>query len=352
LAALYERAYPQVKTRLSAGRLTHTLAVVQAAEQLAIRYGVGVPVARLAALLHDWDRDLPLDELMAAAERHGIEVPESPERLLHAFTGAQAVAGEFADLPPEVVRAIERHTLAAAGMSDLDMVVYVADLIEPGRRYPEIERLRGLVSHLPLHQLFQAALEATFVYLTSRQRAIHPQSLAAHADIIARIQAAADLDVPTPTGGPVKTSREIALAAAEAAYDKKATDIIVQEVTDTMMICDYLVLATGANNRQVDAICESIEDKLRLEAASKPMGREGLGQLEWVLLDYGDVVVHVFQPETREFYRLETLWGDSPIVDLAEAGIAAPEYSERLLRLQSGQHGDEDGSIEGPEAEG
>ena len=131
----------------------------------------------------------------------------------------------------------------------------------------------------------------------------------------------------------MKTSREIALLAAKAADEKMATDVVVQEVRDTIVICDYFVIATGAINRQVDAICEAVEDKLRLEAGVKPISREGLNQLTWVLLDYGDVVVHVLQPEAREFYRIESLWNDVPMIDLAEAGIISPQYSERISRL-------------------
>ncbi len=128
-------------------------------------------------------------------------------------------------------------------------------------------------------------------------------------------------------------SRQWALLAAAAADSKKATDIIVQNVKEDLLITDYFVIATGANNRQVDAITEAIEEKLRKEAGVKPIGREGLEEQTWVLLDYGDIVVHVFQPEIREYYRLESLWSDAPMVDLGEAGIEQPEYSERIEKL-------------------
>jgi ribosome-associated protein len=125
------------------------------------------------------------------------------------------------------------------------------------------------------------------------------------------------------------------LIAARAADDKKAADIVVQEMRTALLITDYFVIVTGANNRQVDAITEAIEEALRKEAGIKPIGREGLDEQTWVLLDYGDIVVHVFQPELREFYRLESLWSDAPFVDLAEADITQPAYSERLTKLMS-----------------
>ncbi|MDR1014679.1 MAG: ribosome silencing factor [Coriobacteriales bacterium] len=125
------------------------------------------------------------------------------------------------------------------------------------------------------------------------------------------------------------------MLAARAASEKKAEDIVVQEMRRLLPITDYFVIATGANRRQVDAIIEAIEDALRVEAGVKPQGREGLDDLTWALLDYGDVVVHVFQPELREFYRLESLWSDAPFVGLSETGIADLCYSERIEKLLS-----------------
>ena len=131
-----------------------------------------------------------------------------------------------------------------------------------------------------------------------------------------------------------KTSRERALIAARAA--KKATDIMVQEVRDLIGVTDYFVIATAANNRQVEAIVDEIEEAERVQGGCKPLHREGTQDGTWSLLDYGDIVVHVFQPETREYYRLEALWNDAPVIDLAEeAGLtrARLEYSDRIAKL-------------------
>jgi ribosome-associated protein len=108
--------------------------------------------------------------------------------------------------------------------------------------------------------------------------------------------------------------------AAAAAAEKKATDVVAMFVGDTLVVTDYFLIATGANDRQVHAIADSIEDALR-EAGVKPRGREGERELKWVLLDYGDFVVHVFQAAERDFYRLERLWSDAPVLTLP-AGVA------------------------------
>ena len=129
------------------------------------------------------------------------------------------------------------------------------------------------------------------------------------------------------------SARACALLAAKAADEKKATDIMVQEVGAITSMCDYFVIATAANNRQVDAIVEEIEKQLREQGGIKPASREGLEEGTWALLDYGDVVVHVFQPEARDYYRLEDLWNDCPVIDLKEAGITDVEYSDRIAKL-------------------
>jgi len=105
------------------------------------------------------------------------------------------------------------------------------------------------------------------------------------------------------------TSRELAVIAAEAASDKKADDIVAINIAELLVVTDYFVIATGNTNIQVRAIAGEIEDQLRDRANIKPIGREGETEAKWVLLDYGDIVVHVFQPEERGFYRLEKLWG-------------------------------------------
>lgn len=130
------------------------------------------------------------------------------------------------------------------------------------------------------------------------------------------------------------TPRDWAIIAACAAHEKKATDIVVQEVSELIGETDYFVIVTAANNRQVNAIIDAIEEKLRREAQVKPLHREETRDGSWELLDYGAIIIHVFQPETREYYRLESLWNDAPLMDLAaEAGITDAIYSDRIAAL-------------------
>lgn len=124
-------------------------------------------------------------------------------------------------------------------------------------------------------------------------------------------------------------SREIALLAASAAASKKAIDPVVLDVADTLVITSYFVIASGGSDRQVAAIADEVERVLREQAGVKPIGREGERERKWVLLDFVDVVVHVFQPEEREFYRLEKLWSDAPRLEVPDEEVPLDTADDR-----------------------
>jgi ribosome-associated protein len=106
---------------------------------------------------------------------------------------------------------------------------------------------------------------------------------------------------------------ELAQVAARAASDKLATDIVLIDVSERLAITDVFVIATGNNERQVEAIVDEVEEKLR-QAGVKPVRREGRRDGRWVLLDYADIVVHVQHAEERVLYALERLWKDCPFI--------------------------------------
>lgn len=120
-------------------------------------------------------------------------------------------------------------------------------------------------------------------------------------------------------------SIEKALIAARAADSKKAVDIMIQDVRDLSGITDFFVIATAQNNRQIDAVLDAIEEAETKEAGVKPYSVEGAQEGFWALQDYGDFVVHVFQPEGRDYYRLEEIWNDAPLVDFAPASVSSEE---------------------------
>jgi ribosome-associated protein len=114
-----------------------------------------------------------------------------------------------------------------------------------------------------------------------------------------------------------QTSRELALNIAEAADDRKAGDIIVLNVGEISFIADYFVILTGYSRTQVKAIADAIDEKLSQEYHREPIGIEGKNDATWIVQDYGDVIVHIFMPNEREFYNLEAFWGHAPRVEFS-----------------------------------
>ena len=108
---------------------------------------------------------------------------------------------------------------------------------------------------------------------------------------------------------------ELVVTAARAAADKLATQIVAFDVSEQLAITDAFLIASGSNDRQVKSIVDEVEDKLR-EIGAKPLRREGERDGRWVLIDYGEIVVHIQHEEERQFYALERLWRDCPAIPL------------------------------------
>ena len=118
----------------------------------------------------------------------------------------------------------------------------------------------------------------------------------------------------------VTISQAIATAAAEAARDKQAVDVVVLDVAALLAITDYFVICSAASAPQLKAVIEAVEERVRTGLDRRPVRREGDADGGWLLLDYIDVVVHVFGQEEREYYDLERLWSDAPRPAWAAAG--------------------------------
>ncbi len=106
---------------------------------------------------------------------------------------------------------------------------------------------------------------------------------------------------------------QLARAAADIAYDKKASDVLLLDIGELTTIADYFVICNGNNTRQIQAISDAIEDELKKQGA-RMLHREGIAESGWLILDFGDVIVHIFGPKEREYYRLERLWSEAKTV--------------------------------------
>ncbi|NTU88653.1 MAG: HD domain-containing protein [Actinobacteria bacterium] len=174
------RMQEAIEGRLSGTRLAHSISVAETAGSLAELYGCDVDEARIAGLLHDWDKHLDDDELFERIDELGISVTDELRRmpiLLHAHTGAVAVAREFPELSKRIIDAIARHTVAVKDMTDLDEILYVADKIEPFRKTRDAEAIRESVGEKSLHELYIDAYASTLLHLVDRRRFIFPGAL-------------------------------------------------------------------------------------------------------------------------------------------------------------------------------
>lgn len=177
----YEDALEALRERLGDAGFEHSVRTAETAAALALIYGVDVEASRLAGLLHDWDREAPREELPERASAAGVEltdVDRSAPYLLHAKTGARALADVFPGIDPQVLRAVARHTVGAEDMGDVDRVVWIADLIEPGRRFPGVNDLREAVGEMSLDALFALGYEHSLLHIIKRRKRLHPDTVA------------------------------------------------------------------------------------------------------------------------------------------------------------------------------
>ena len=126
---------------------------------------------------------------------------------------------------------------------------------------------------------------------------------------------------PSAATGSQGRARQLAVAAAQVALDNRANNVMVLDVSRQTALFDYFVLATGTSRRQLHAIADEIDDRLQKDLGDRRLGIEGFEESRWIVLDYGSVVVHLFDEEMREYYDLESLWADAKNLDHETLGL-------------------------------
>lgn len=177
----FEARRRDLSNRVGKRRFSHSEGVSDTAVRLARTYGVDEARARLAGILHDWDKGYTDEEVMARARDLAVKVDpcvmESMPKVLHGKTAAAALAGQYPQIPRDVIQAVDRHTEGACDMSDLDMVIYVADAIEPARDYPGVQEIRDAVGKVSLEELFVMTMREVLSSLVLRNNRVHPGSV-------------------------------------------------------------------------------------------------------------------------------------------------------------------------------
>lgn len=287
-APMYERLHKELKP----DRMEHTAYVTETAIALAERFGGDAKKARLAALLHDCAKYLPEQRLLSYADTEPPIVP-----VLHAFAGADCAKTAYGVTDEDVLRAIRLHTTGDAGMTKLDRIIYLADMIEPSRDFDGVEEIRAQTS---LDAMLRLAFSRSIWYINKKGGDVHPATLRALADI--------------GGNGMERYGEQEALAICKLLYEKKAIDILALHIGDKTIIADWFVVASGNSVTQVRALCDALEEKAE-ELGLTIHRKEGYEEARWVVLDFGFVLVHLFHPEERAYYNIERLWeGDDNLI--------------------------------------
>ena len=348
---------------LGQGRIRHIERVARLAVCLAKRYGVSVHDAATAALLHDIAK--ATDE--SWFKRESVKAPDTfgmPQKIRHAVYGAEIARRCFLIDNDEIIEAIRLHTTGGKDMSRLAEVIYLADFCEEGREFDGIEEIRLKVCE-SLEKGMEAALRHTIDFINEDEgelyvdtqdayeyyaaldeepankasvkkqkqekdkaskeekspKAAQEQSLATEDKSLEKAAEHDEFTKPAPKeqeiGGktlPGKSDADHDKAHALAREigrflcEKKGREVTLIDVSERTVVTDYFVIATATSITQVRALADYVDEKLSKGKGLEPLHRDNNQQ--WYVLDYGNVIVHIFLASVREVYSLERLWSD------------------------------------------
>ena len=287
----------QVKKALKEDKMRyrHTLGVADTSACLAMRYGENMQKAYIAGLLHDCAKCVPDTVKLEECNRYGIEVTEFEKNslyLLHAKLGAYYAKELYHIEDASICSAIYWHTTGHAGMTKLEEIVYIADYIEPYRNHAQnLDTIRQL-AFMDLERAIYQVTKDTLAYLEKKGGSIDPATVQTY-----------------------EYYQNLAKTAVAALQDKKGEDIRVIDISGVTVIADYFIIASGSNPNQVQALVDNVEEQMYKAGYDDPRV-EGYNTASWVLLDYNDVIVHVFSQDDRLFYDLERIWRDGKEIDV------------------------------------
>lgn len=294
-----------VRSHLSDKRWNHTVNVVSEAEKLCQMYGGDMEKCVTAAIFHDVVKELPNEELNALVRKFGFDEKyiDSPN-LSHGKIAAALLKHEWGIDDEDIINAVSYHTTGRAGMSKTEKIVFIADAIEPTRVYNGVEAIRK-ATYEDLDRGCLKSLTDTVEHLKEKGVSyIDEDTLRAREWFEEQID-----DFRKERDGNHMNSKDYALLAAETLDSKKAEDIIIFDIAEKSSIADYLILATGLNERSVGALIDEVEDRLAQEGLLVK-SIEGKKESGWILMDYGDIIVNVLTAEKRDKYNIEKVWAD------------------------------------------
>jgi nicotinate-nucleotide adenylyltransferase len=300
---------------LSEKRLLHSLNTAVLSARYALRFGYDPNQAAIAGLLHDCAKELPLeDQRRLACEVTAGKLPG--KEMIHAPAGVKCACEHYNVADSIVLDAINYHTTGRANMSGIEKIVYLADKLEPARDYDDLCEIRRLVE-LDLDSAMIECLSAIKESLTRKGMAFHNQSSDALEELKKRKKVTTHKEEKM-------NSKELSEKIAEILENKKAIDIEILPVAEKTIIADYFIVASGSSTTHIKALADEVSFVLKDELKISTDHIEGFSTGRWILMDYKDVIVHLFHPEERENYSLEKLWSARP----ADISIFVPESED------------------------
>lgn len=299
-----------LKNNLKPKRVVHTYGVRDMAVELAKRYGEDPKRAEKAALYHDMCKYVEGEELDKRVRelklsRHYL----GNSALAHSKLAAALIQEEFGEKDPDIINAVSFHTTGRPNMSMLEKIIYIADAIEPSRKYPGVEELRALA--------FEDIDEACLVCMKNTRQRIKGAKQHMDRDTDAAIAYFESIKENRRDFMDFENTKAIAELGAKILDEKKAHDIVIIDISPKASFADYFVLASGGSERQIGALADELEDGFAKEGIISG-GKEGLKESGWILMDFGDVIVNIFSDEMRSKYSIEKIWGDCEITEYVE----------------------------------
>lgn len=311
---------------LKQSRIEHTYGVAVCGARLAKLYGGNVNDAVIACILHDIAKYVPIEKY---ADK--VDLTDFPSPTVHSPIGAYIVKNELGE-SDEIARAVYAHTTGDENMSLLDEIVYLADKTEQGRNYDEVYYFRYLCEHDKNYAMYRILLEINEYkdrHNDSRQCEMTVRAIEKYKKLcegvaapeMPQITRAVNASAKTSGRSPEKKSQKekrrtydytgskgMAYAVADELDKHKAFDIDIIDLGDKTIVADYFVVASVTSATAVKALTGYAEDRLKKQFDSDPSRRDV--NREWVALDYGAVIIHIFTDKMREFYNIERLWSD------------------------------------------
>ncbi len=286
-----------IRPLLSEKRFRHSVNVSKSAGQLAIKYGADVEKAKVAGMLHDIMKEKTPEEYEKLVQDFGVKLDEfqiSAKKLLHAVIGSKYVEKVLGINDSDILNAVRYHTTGRSGMSKLEKIIFIADCISEDRDYKGVDEMRKLADK-SLDEAMLAGLKDSIEILTESEKPIHTDIFNAYNEFAFKLKSKKN-----------KNTKDILNRICEILDKKKAINVNVACIKDISAFTDYFIFASGTSTTHVKALADEVKFKLKEEGIF-PRKKDEYSE-SWILLDYGDIIVHIFTEETRKLYNIEELW--------------------------------------------